>query len=108
MILNTISYWIQSCSFDEPIFSEADTVCSKHIAPYFEQDKSMTLEEFITTTLKLYKEVQYIRHSLLGDRLNINYITRTQFAVNVMTAWKNKHKERATIVSAICYDLPLE
>jgi hypothetical protein len=106
MILNTISYWIQSCSFDEPIFSEADTVCSKHIAPYF--DKSMILEEFITTTLKLYKEVQYIRDSLLGDHLNINYITRTQFAVNVMTAWKNKHKEWATIVLAICYDLPLE
>lgn len=105
--MNTISYWLQSCSFEEPVFHEADEVCANNIVPYFEADSTGGLEAFITRTLKLYKEVQYIRDTILGDRLNVNYVSRKEFAINVMTAWQNKYEEYSSIVAAICYDLPL-
>lgn len=107
--MNSISYWLQSCSFDEPAFHEADAVCAKLVAPYFESDVDPidTIEDFITTTLKLYKEVQYIRDDLLGNELNVNYVSRKEFAVNVMAAWQTKHSNYSSIVSAICYDLEL-
>lgn len=103
--MKSVSYWLQSCSFDEPVFDEADAVCAKLIAPYFEIEAIDSLEPFITTTLKLYKEVQYVRDDLLGSELNVNYVSRKEFAVNVMTAWQNKHQHYSSIVSAICYDL---
>lgn len=106
--MNTISYWLQSCSFEEPIFQEADAVCAKNIVPFFESDTNFGLEEFITHTLKLYKEVQYMRDAILGDSLNLNYVSRKEFAINVMTAWQKKHEKYSSIVAAICYDLPLQ
>lgn len=107
--MNSIEYWLKSCSFEEPIFHEADELCARLIAPYFESDAHAvdSLEQFITTTLKLYKEVQYIRDDILGDKLNVNYVSRKEFAINVMTTWQNKYPNYSSIVSAICYDLEL-
>lgn len=103
--MNTLSYWLQSCSFEEPAFLEADHACAKYITPFFTQGATLDLETFITTTLKLYKEVQYIRDKLLGDELKVNFVSRKQFAVNVMTAWQKQHEQYASIVAAICYDI---
>lgn len=104
--MKSIAYWLQSCSFEEPVFHEADEACAKLIAPYFQQETvADNLENFITTTLKLYREVQYIRDMLLGDKLRVNLVSRKQFAANVMLAWREKYSQYASIVSAICYDL---
>lgn len=105
--MDSIAYWLNSCSFEEPTYEEADHLCKKNIAPYFQHENAYSLESFITATIQLYKEVQFIRDNILGDRYNINIISRKEFAINVMHAWMNKHQNYQSIVKAICYDLPL-
>jgi hypothetical protein len=104
-LMDSIAKWMGSCSFEEPHFQEPDELCRQRIDPYFQLPDPSTLEQLITTTLKLYKEVVFIRDTVLGDRLHVNYVSRKQFAENVMMAWAEKHSRDASIVRAICYDL---
>ena len=96
---------MNSCSYDEQIFQEADELCEKLIAPFFQKDEDYRLESFITTTIKLYKEVEYMKDNILGDKLKLHYSARKTFAENVMRSWIDKHPDYRSIVAAICYDM---
>jgi len=105
--LDRLSYWLNSCSYDDQTFSEADELCKRLIAPYFHEEKVYSLEEFITTTIKLYKEVVFIRDNVLGDKFQLHYGSRKAFAENVMSSWISKHPSYRTIIAAVCYELTL-
>lgn len=102
--MKKIADWLNSCSFEDEWFAPADEVLQKQVVPFFEQPAPSTVEEMIISTLKLYKEVLYIRDQLLPD-LKVNYITRKDFACNVMLAWQQKHPDHASIIQAVCYEL---
>jgi hypothetical protein len=97
--------WLGSCSFDDDYFAPADEACRKLITPFFLQIPPAGLEVMITTTLKLYKEVQYIRDVVLTEVVNVNYVSRKEFARAVMAAWRDRNRESANIVEAICYEM---
>lgn len=106
--MNTIGNWLNSCSFDDPYFKEVDELIQKLIQPFFDHGTALkNLEEFITTTIKLKKEVEFIRDQILGDQLHVNYISRNEFGYNVMKKWIEKYPEYASIIKAICYELDL-
>lgn len=105
--MDNLSYWLHSCSFDENTYELADEACRKLIVPLFEKTGDPTLESFITDTVKLYKEVQYIQEFIMAEQLRINLVSRKEFATNVMHAWQKKYPQYNSIVAAICYDLTL-
>jgi len=105
--VDRLSYWLNSCSYDDQIFNEGDELCERLIALYFRHEKVYSLEEFITATIMLYKEVVYIRDTVLGDKFQLHYSSRKTFAENVMSLWISKHPNYRSIVAAICYELTL-
>lgn len=105
--MDTLAYWLNSCSYDEGAYEVADEACRKLILPFFEKSGYDKLESFITDTVKLYKEVHYIQDFIMAEQLRINLVSRKEFAINVMFAWQQRHSQYASIVAAICYDLGL-
>ncbi len=105
--MDKLSYWLNSCSFDEEKYEAADEACKKLIQPYFGKSSFDTLESFITDTVKLYKEVQYIQDFIMAEQLRINLVSRKEFAYNVMSAWQRRNAQYASIIAAISYELGL-